>query len=105
MNLKLHVTVMPADPPIMSWTGSAVDKLKLTKMKILDRLQYLTGYTDISYKTSAWNTIKDTDKAETLIKTGLGLIKDAKYVEAIQTFNHAIRITPEVCSHFFKYMS
>ena len=34
MNLKLHVTVMPADPPIMSWTGSAVDKLKLTKMKM-----------------------------------------------------------------------
>ena len=41
------------------------------------------------------------EQAEALIKTGLGLTKDAKYVEAIQTFNHAIRITPQVCSHFF----
>ena len=61
MNLKLHVTVMPADPPIMSWSGSAVDKLKLTKMKILDRLQHLTGNTDIAYKTSAWDCYHQTD--------------------------------------------
>ena len=103
MNLKLHVTVMPADPPIMSWTGSAVDKLRLTKMKILDRLQYLTGNIDIAYKTSAWNTVKDTAKAETVIKNGLGLIKNAKYVEAIQSFNHAIQITPKVMFSFLLF--
>ena len=100
MNLKLKVTVLPNDPPSMSWSGSAGDKLQLTKMKIWDRLQYLTANADIEYKTSPWNTIKDRAKAEILIKSGLGLVQNAKYVEAIQSFNHAIRITPKVCSHF-----
>ena len=100
MNLKLKITVLPNDPASISWSGSAGDKLKLTKMKIQDRLQYLAGNADIVYKTSAWNTIKDKAKAEILIKSGLGLVQNAKYVEAIQSFNHAIRITPKVCSHF-----
>ena len=100
MNLKLNVTVLPNDPPSISWTGSAGDKFQLTKMKIQERLQYLTGNADIVYKTSPWNTIKDRSKADTLIKIGLGLIKNAKYVEAIQSFNNAIRVTPQVCSHF-----
>ena len=99
MSLKLKVTVLPNDPPSMSWSGSAGDKLKLAKMKIQDRLQYLAGNADIVYKTSAWNTIKDKAKAEILIKSGLGLVQNAKYVEAIQSFNHAIRITPKVSSH------
>ena len=101
MNLKLKITVLPNDPASISWSGSAGDKLKLTKMKIQDRLQYLAGNADIVYKTSAWNTIKDRAKAEILIKSGLGLVQNAKYVEAIQSFNHAIRITPKVCMFLF----
>ena len=100
MNLKLNVTVLPNDPPSISWIGSVSDKLQLTKMKIQERLQYLTGNADIVYKTSPWKTIKDRTKTETLIKIGLGLIKNAKYVEAIQSFNHAIRVTPQVSFHF-----
>ena len=100
MNLKLNVTVLPNDPPSISWIGSAGEKLQLTKMKIQERLQYLPGNAEIVYKTSPWKTIKDRTKTETLIKIGLGLIKNAKYVEAIQSFNHAIRVTPQVGSHF-----
>ena len=100
MNLKLNVTVLPNDPPSISWTGSASDKLQLTKMKIQERLQYLTSNADIVYKSSPWNNIKDKSKAETLIKIGLGLVKNAKYVEAIQSFNHAIRVIPQVSSKF-----
>ena len=96
MNLKLTVTVVPGGPPNISWSGNSIDKLKLTKMKISDRLQYLAVNCEIVYKTTPWKNIKDRTKAETLIKTGLSLVKTVKYVEAVMCFNHAITVTPMV---------
>ena len=96
MNLKLTVTVVPGGPPNISWSGNSIDKLQLTKMKISDRLQYFGVNSEIVYKTTPWKNIKDRTKAETLIKTGLSLVKTAKYVEAVMCFNHAITITPTV---------
>ena len=96
MNLKLTVTVVSGGPPNISWSGNAIDKLRLTKMKISDRLQYLAVNSEIVYKTTPWKNIKDRSKVETLIKTGLSLVKTAKYLEAVMCFNHAITITPMV---------
>ena len=90
----MNIRILPDQPPLISWTGSAEEKLKLSKMDIRDRLRYLDHHNDILYQVDPWSGIKDKSKADLLKETGMRLVKNGKYVEAIQSFNNAIKTAP-----------
>ena len=94
MNLRVNIRVLPEQPPLVSWTGSAEEKLRLSKMDINDRLIHLDEHKDILYQMEPWSGTKDRSKTESLKEAGMRHVKDGKYVEAIQSFNCAIRTAP-----------
>ena len=94
MDISLTIRVVPEQPPHISWSGSADQKRKLSKMDICDRLKYLDDHTDIIYQVEPWSGTKNKSKAESLKEVGMKYVKSGKYVEAIQSFNFATRTAP-----------
>ena len=94
MDVTLTIRVLPEQPPLISWSGSADQKRKLSKMDIFDRLKYLDDHTDIIYQVGPWSGTKNKSKAESLKEVGMKHVKSGKYVEAVQSFNFATRAAP-----------
>ena len=94
MNISVNIRILPEQPPLISWKGSAEEKLKLSKMDISERLRYLHQHNDILYQVEPWSGTKEKSKTESLKETGMKHVKNGKYVEAIQSFNCAIRTAP-----------
>ena len=92
----LTINVCPDNPPALKWSGSAADKISFCRLPIHERLQHLVTNSHVQLSGEPWAGVKNKSKSDLLRVTGQQLIKNKKYVEAIECFNSAMRVAADV---------
>ena len=94
MNISASVLVLADQPPRVSWSGSRQEAAVFCQLEVKERLAHLSSNCRLETLTEPCLAVKERVKAERLRKSGMSLVKERKFVEAILEFNTAMRLVP-----------
>ena len=94
MNISASVQVLADQPPRVSWSATRQEAAVFCQLEVKDRLSLLTNNCRLEILSEPSPAVKDRLKAERLRQTGMSLVKETKFVEAILEFNTAMRLVP-----------
>ena len=94
MNISARLLVLAEQPPRITWSGSRQEAAQFCELEVAERLAHLATNCRLESLLQPCPPLKDRLKAERLRQSGMSLVKETKFVEAILQFNTAIRLAP-----------
>ena len=104
MNISASVQVLADQPPRVSWSGTRQEAALFCQLEVKERLSQLTNNCRLEILSEPSPAVKDRLQAERLRQSGMRLVKETKFVEAILEFNTAMRFVPLTVTQYIHHI-
>ena len=94
MSISASVLVLADQPPRVSWSGTRQEAAQFCQQEVKERLSHLASTCRLETVTQPSQAGKDRLEAERFRQSGMRLVKETKFAEAILEFNTATRLVP-----------